>query len=471
MRARARTPVLNSLVTLVVVAFPADAQTARDSIPEGLLGRWAGAHIEQGTPALFELDFSFDAEGNLRTELTLPYNGYDRFAYDFTFTPGGPYDGTLTSGLFGDEMRLVVDLAEGHLRGTVMEGDSVTARVHLQKVVRFDLPPVRSEEVRYRAGRDTISGAIYFPATGARPPAVVLVPGRGYGTRGNMIAWAKLLARSGIAALAFDARGKGRSTGDNASVTSDDRFEDVHAAFDFLSDRDDLGPVGLLGNSAAGWIVPNVAAEREDVAFVVTLVGPAESLADQQGHVTTAYMRASGGAYSDAEYREAFSYQRQTVLLAQSGASWDEFERINEPARTSRWAEHALIPDSLNAPDLDYFRRRKGFDVPRWDQVEVPVLAVFGEADLVVPPDDNVPLLEAALADNPDVTIVILPGADHAMARPSGMVGEGQWPDRYYRLWTRSPWVFEAVTEWIGERFVAPQDESRPPQQQANGPR
>jgi pimeloyl-ACP methyl ester carboxylesterase len=436
------------------MAAPASAQSVKEPVPEGLLGRWAGALIEQGTPALFELDFSLDADGRLRTVLTLPYNGYDRFPYDFVYTTDGEYDGTLTSGLFGDEMRLVLDLGEGHLRGTITEGDSVTARVHLQKVVRFDLPRIRSEEIRFRAGRDTIAGAIYFPDDAVRPPAVVLVPGRGYGSRGNMSAWGKLLARSGIAALAFDGRGTGRSAGDNDAVTTLERFEDVHGALDLMAARTDLGPVGLLGNSAAGWIVPNVAAEREDVAFVITLVGPAESLADQQGHVTTAYMRASGETYSEPEYAEAFEYQRQTVLLAQSGSSWDEFEKINEPAKAARWAEHALIPESLDAPDLDYFRRRVGFDAPNWAGVRVPVLAVFGEADLVVTLEDNVPLLESALAANPDVTIVILPGADHAMARGAGLVGEGTWPDRFYRLWTRSPWVFEAVIEWLQERFV-----------------
>ena len=218
-----KTPALCSWLALCLLAAPASAQTAAEPVPDGLLGRWAGALIEQGTPALFELDFSLDADGSLRTMLTLPYNAYDRFPYDFAYTAGGDYDGTLTSGLFGDEMRLVVDLAEGHLRGTITEDDSVTARVHLQKVVSFDLPGIRSEEIRYRAGRDTIAGAIYFPEDAARPPVAVLVPGRGYGSRGNTAAWGKLLARSGIAALAFDGRGTGGSTGDNDAVTTTER--------------------------------------------------------------------------------------------------------------------------------------------------------------------------------------------------------------------------------------------------------
>ncbi|MBT8479164.1 MAG: alpha/beta hydrolase [Gemmatimonadetes bacterium] len=440
---------------------PVGAQEPPDSVPAGLLGRWAGAAIQNGTPSLLELDFSLDAEGRLRTELTLPYNGYDRFRYDFTYTVDGPHDGTLTSQLFGDEMRLVVDLAEAHLRGAVTEGDSVTARVHLQKVVRFEFPTIDAAETRFPAGQDTLAGVLYSPLDADRPPVVLLVTGRGYGTRHEMSNWGRLLARQGIAALAFDGRGTGGSTGDNDSASAEDRFDDVRGALDFLAHRNDLGPVGLLGNSAAGWIVPTIAAERDDVRFVVTLVGPAESLADQQGHVTTAFMRASGEVFTEAEYEEAFEYQRRTVVLSQEGASWADFQRINRPARTSSWAEHALIPDSLDAPDLDYFRRRIGFTKPRWEQVRVPVLAVYGEDDVVVPPEDNVPLLQAALAGNEDVTIVVLPGADHALARPDAWVGEGEWPDRYYRPWTRSPFLFETVLDWIASRFVSPESDAR----------
>lgn len=434
------------LALLLLLATSAAAQP----VPDGLLGRWAGASIRNGTPVLFELDFARGADGALRTDLTLPYNGYDRFAYDFAYAPE-PGDGTLTSGHFGDEMRLVVDLAEGYLRGTVSEGDSVVARVHLQKVVRFDLPAISEDEVRFASGRDTLVGTLFRPAGAQRPPAAVLVAGRDGGTRASMGNWARLLARSGIAALAYDARGTGRSGGDAATETAEDRVGDARAALGWLLGRDDVGPVGLVGYSAAGWIVPVVAADRDDVAFAVTMAGPAESLADQQGHVTTAFMRASGEAFSELEVAAAFAYQRQTVALAQAGASWRAFEAVNAAARAARWAEHAYVPDSLDAPDLDYFRRRAGFTAPPWDRVRAPVLAFFGEADLIVPPGDNVPTLRAA---QPEATIVVLPGADHTLARPAGVVGEGA--GRFYRPWTRSALLLETLTGWLRERFVEP---------------
>ena len=436
----------------VIMTSAVRAQSPTTPVPDGLAGRWAGASIESGTPTLFELTFRLD-DDSLQTDLTLPYNGYDHFPYAFTYAPGGAYDGTLTSGLFGDRMDLVVDLGEWHLRGTVTTDDSVTARVHLQKVADFPSPPIRTEAVAFRAGADTLAGSLFLPNGPGPHPAAVLVAGRGATTRGGTALWGRLLARSGVVALAFDERGFGGSTGDT-ETTAADRFNDVNGALDALHARSDLGAVGLFSYSAGGWIIPTVAAQRDDVAFVVTFVGPAVSLADQQGHVTAAFMRASGDAFSDDEYAEAFAYQLRTVTLAQERAPWSDFEAINAPARAARWAEHALIPDSLDATDLVYFRLHP-YDAPTWP-ARTPVLAVFGERDLIVPPTENVPVLRRTFAEHPDATILVVPGADHTLARPTAIVGKGTWPDRFYRPWTRSPLVLTTLIEWLQTRFVIP---------------
>ena len=227
------------------------------------------------------------------------------------------------------------------------------------------------------------------------------------------------------------------------------------ALWERLLAREDVGPVGGVSYSAGGWIVPDVAADRPgDVAFVVTMVGPATGLAEQLGHVAQAFMRASGDPFTPDEYAAAYAYQKATLDLA--SGPWSAYEAINPAARAARWAEHALIPDSLGAPDLDYFRRRTGFTAPRWGEVGAPVLVLLGEEDPIVPPAEQTPVLDLALADHPDVTVLVLSGLDHTLARPAEMVGDGAWPDRYYRPWTRGPAVFETLLGWLNERFVTP---------------
>ncbi len=97
--------------------------------------------------------------------------------------------------------------------------------------------------------------------------------------------------------------------------------------------------------------MPVVAAERNDVAFMVTLVGPAESLADQQGHVIEELMRRSDESFTDDELRAAFEYQKQLVELSHEGAEWSVFKPLTETARSKRWARFVDLPESIANPE------------------------------------------------------------------------------------------------------------------------
>ena len=275
--------------------------------------------------------------------------------------------------------------------------------------------------------------------------------------------WATVLARNGVAALVFDQRGAGASTGDGAAETGEDRVEDVRAALDWARTRPEVDGrrVGVLSYSAGGWVAPLAIAGRDHIVFWVSLAGPAEGLGPQQGHVTTALMPAAaagGPDYTDAEYDAAYRYQTALVDLARSGASWPAFEAANETARAARWAEHALIPDSLDHPDLDYYRRRAAFDGVdgALRRVHAPTFAVYGGADVIVPPSENVPRLRARFreAGNEALTVLVLDGVDHGLGRPGGPSGDGAWPEAYVRQWARPGALFTTVVEWTLARVA-----------------
>ena len=432
-----------------MLAFPARS----DSPPDFLQGRWLGAAIFEGTPRVLELEFSL-SDGALTTALTLPYSGYNRFPYAFEYA-----DGALSSGLFGDEMRLHVDAVSAQLRGTVVEDGQVTATVFLQKVPAGGGRPYAVHEVGFDAGGDELAGSLYLPEGAGPHPVIVHVAGRSYGDRGQMSEFAAALAPFGIAGLAFDGRGTGRSTGDNGKATGADRLADIEGAIEYLQGRDDIDRdrIGLLSNSAGAWLVPEVATRRGDVAFLITLVGPAESLAKQQGRVINELMRRSDKAFDDQELTEAFAYQKRLVELAGSNAPWSAFEPLIEAARETRWGNFVDLPASLDNSELDYFRRRPDYDPePALRQLEIPFLAIFGEEDWVVPPSVNVQKLQEALeaAGNEDFEILVLPGADHGLALPRGTIGEGAWPERRFQPWNRSPWLYTTLVRWLVDRGI-----------------
>ncbi|MGB3542692.1 alpha/beta hydrolase family protein [Rubrivirga sp.] len=409
---------------LLSLAFVAAAAA---QVPPDLAGRWSGAAIyDGGALRLFDLEVEVPRPDTLEVVLTQPYNGFTRFGFPFAYEPGGPADGFLSAGLFGDEMRLLVDLEDGTLRGTVVVGGDTTATVSLSRVLDYDLPTFGLEDVTFVAGRDTLAGSLVVPPGGGPHPTVLMVPGRGYGYgRGEMGSWATMIARNGIAAFIYDARGTGVSTGVDSLTTGAERVQDVRAALDVLAEHPSVQPdaVGILSNSAGAWVTPLALEGRDDVAFWVSLVGPVGSLAEQQSAAVRQLMRDSGQAFTDTDYAEATAYQTRLVEVA----SWPEVAPLVEDARSLPWAEFADLPEGPDDEQLRYFARRPGFDnTAALEALHVPVLAIYGTADWIVPPGDHVPALEAAAQRAGfDLTLFVLEGVDHSLGIPGGEVGDG----------------------------------------------
>jgi fermentation-respiration switch protein FrsA (DUF1100 family) len=84
-------------------------------------------------------------------------------------------------------------------------------------------------------------------------------------------------------------------------------------------------------------------------------------------------------------------------------------------------------------------------------QVTVPVLALNGELDLQVPPDQNLPEIDKALkeAGNTDVTLKRFPGRNHLFQ--TCKTGS---PNEYAAIEeTMDPTVLQCIRDWILERF------------------
>ena len=120
--------------------------------------------------------------------------------------------------------------------------------------------------------------------TGTGPfPAIVVGHGSGRVTRQQMAWFAERWTAQGFAALRFDKRGVGESTGVYNEVPAGTSAtlipllaSDIAAAVRFLRTRPeiDASRIGLAGVSQAGWILPHAARELGGVAFMVLWSGP-----------------------------------------------------------------------------------------------------------------------------------------------------------------------------------------------------
>ena len=108
----------------------------------------------------------------------------------------------------------------------------------------------------------------------------------------------------------------------------------------------------------------------------------------------------------------------------------------------------ALVVRQVSGPWFQYFFK---YDpIPNWQRMRAPLLALNGSLDLQVPAADNLAAIRAATRNNPDATIVELPGLNHLFQHAAtGSVGEYRDIEE-----TFAPEALELISEWISERFV-----------------
>lgn len=313
--------------------------------------------------------------------------------------------------------------------------------------------PYSIEEVTFpsKAPGVALAGTLTLPPGAGPHPAVILISGSGPQNRDEALmghkpfhVLADHLSRRGIAVLRYDDRGIGKSTGNFAAATSADFSLDAEGALDFLKARSaiDAKKIGFAGHSEGGIIAPMVAARRPDAAFLVLLAGTAVPGADVILEQGQALARASGA--SEAQLKTARETQLKFYqILNNTPDAAERDQRLRELLAGTPNLEAQL--KSVSSPWFRYFLT---YDpAPALAKVKCPVLALNGEKDLQVLPDQNLPPLKAALekAGNKDVTILRLPGLNHLFqAAKTGAVSEYAQIEE-----TINPAALDAISSWL----------------------
>jgi len=174
-------------------------------------------------------------------------------------------------------------------------------------------PAPARRDVQFRNGDITLSGTLVMPSH--MVAAVVWVDGAGQ-TRCDVPS-ALALARDGVATLTYDKRGVGKSGGVYAGAevgtnnidprNLDLLAGDASAAVTKLTHEisSPRTPVGLLGPSMAGWIIPLAAVRNPDVKFMILWSGPLVTTLEQLRFQSLTDGRADfWDHHTEAEVRE-----------------------------------------------------------------------------------------------------------------------------------------------------------------------
>jgi len=259
-----------------------------------------------------------------------------------------------------------------------------------------------SSKVYFESGKETIEGILIRPDDNENTPAVVFQQGSGnHSFEGyEDKAWGPhkfyiedVLLKQGYAVLYCNKRGLGESTGNWKKNSFYGRAEDAYAAVSYLKSLPfiDSTRIGVSGHSQGGWIAQIVAAQHEEIAFVIALAGP------------TVGVKAQTGSNDSLRYMcEGYLGEKLTKRMKKDRKNKQRGYNIGKKTGIIGSARHwYLIADYDNDEVLK--------------SIHCPTLLLFAEYDINVDPEQNIQHFNKLFNNNPpdNFTIKVMEGGQH----------------------------------------------------------
>jgi uncharacterized protein len=320
--------------------------------------------------------------------------------------------------------------------------------------------PYKTEEVSYA---NSNAPGVQLAATFTRPnkdsptPAVLLISGAGPQDRDEsmpghkpFLVLADYLTRQNIAVLRADDRGVGSSTGSFQEATTKDFASDAEAGFHYLMSRPDVDHkrVGLIGHGEGAIEAAMVAAGNPQVAYIVLLSGTAVT-GEKVLLAQTSRAETAAGVPEDqidADYRLGAGLYK---MVRQGRSDLEMHQALdNVPKDYQQYVEPWRKQLArLESPWLRFFL---AYDPSTaLEKVTCPALALFGEKDMTIDPEQNASAMKSAFSHghNHKAKVKILPGLNYYFQKAdTGLAGEYATIPQ-----TMSPPVLEMISTWISQ--------------------
>jgi len=356
----------------------------------------------------------------------------------------------------------------------VLEGDSIRGQARVEAVegvgwayrearsMPFSLgrgrpepaPPYALRDVQVASGTVRLAATLYLPSSPGRHAGVVMLQGPSSKRRRDYAVHADRFARAGFAVLVFERRGTGGSTGDYASATYEQLAGDAAAAVAFLREQRevDAASVGVWGVGQGALLAPMVAARAPEIRWLVVISAPGLPPGENVAHRDSSLLAARG--FDAADIKRAVSLDRRLQKWLRDGEDRAEIAALLVESSSTPWQRESSLPARLPAgpvPASWDWQGRTLDPALAWGAVKVPVLAVYGSADELLPAKPNAKAVERALrgGGNRDVTVKTFPSANYCLREvPRTPRDKWEWP-------RATAGSMELVTGWMLERAHA----------------
>jgi len=434
-------------------------------------GLWQGALEQHGLRLRFQLHVSHDSKG----ELIAALDSLDQFVSGLPAAKVFEKDA-----VFHFEIPALTGSYEGNLDTTKNRITGEWSQSEIKDQLEFkrsDQPlelrrpqnptkpyPYREDEITFSNGpaNITLAGTLTIPQGTGPFPAVVLISGSGPQDRDGSIAnhrpllvLSDYLTRKGIAVLRYDKRGVGQSTGSMEMATTMDLASDAQCAVAYLKSRKEVDStrIGVIGHSEGAMIAPAVAASSARVAWVVLLAAPATKGEDTLLNQSDLIARAGG--LSEAQVLSSLNFDKQAYDLIQkeedSAALTEKLKALVKESGLDVSMPPPALEAQLRMMTSPWFRFFLSYDpLPYLKKTKCPVLALYGDKDLQVPPKINAPMLEKAfqVGGNTNAEVKQLPELNHLFQH--AYTGS---PTEYAAIAeTFSPDALKIIGDWLTAR-------------------
>ncbi|MUM24530.1 alpha/beta fold hydrolase [Mycobacterium sp. CBMA271] len=267
---------------------------------------------------------------------------------------------------------------------------------------------IRQERLTIPGSTQPLHATLALPKHGKGPfGLVVFVHGDGAAnaTRDGFYEpiW-ESFAKAGYASLSWNKPGIDGAPGNWLNQSMHDRAAEAEAAIDWARQRADIDPqrIGMWGISQGGWVVPEVAAHRPDLQFVI-LVGAAVNWQRQGKFNLLAELRHRGASPSEIE--AALDRRNAGLPLLRDKATYEHYlaaQQDSDPMSADRW---------------NFVLKNYQSDVTEMlPQVKVPILLALGDEDLNVDVDETEQVYRQILPSQ-QLTVQRYPNASHNIVK------------------------------------------------------